>query len=136
MAQTRSAVTPTTQSQPPKSRSVPAKRAQGTSSRVTRSRSRELGESPVPASFKVPSLLPKRDEVGGQKPVPKTPRASDASTRRNSEYLPSFSLCAPLFWLFHARVNLTAAQTSLLSLRIVRMDQGLASSFLLTTSPI
>ncbi|EFE45000.1 MYB DNA-binding domain protein [Trichophyton verrucosum HKI 0517] len=84
MAQTRSAVTPTTQSQPPKSRSVSAKRAQGTSSRVTRSRSRELGESPAPASFKVPSLPPKRDEVGGQKPVPKTPRASDASTGRNN----------------------------------------------------
>ncbi|OAL74935.1 hypothetical protein A7D00_0532 [Trichophyton violaceum] len=84
MAQTRSAATPTRQSQPPKSRSVSAKGAQGTSSRLTRSRSRELGESPAPASFKVPSLPLKRDEVGDQKPVPKTPRASDASTRGNN----------------------------------------------------
>ncbi|EGD95524.1 hypothetical protein TESG_03002 [Trichophyton tonsurans CBS 112818] len=85
MAQTRSAaVTPTRQSQPPKSRSVPAKRAQVTSSRLTRSRSQEVGESPVPTSFKVPSLPPKRDDVGGQKPAPKTPRASDASARGNN----------------------------------------------------
>lgn len=137
MAQTRSAaVTPTRQSQPPKSRSVPARRAQVTSSRLTRSRSRELGESPVPTSFKVPSLPPKRDNVGGQKPAPKTPRASDASARGNSEYLASFYPGAHLFWLFYARTNLTAIQTSPLSRSIVLMDQGLASSFLLATSPI
>lgn len=136
MAQTRSAATPTRQSQPPKSRSVSAKGAQGTSSRLTRSRSRELGESPAPASFKVPSLPLKRDEVGDQKPVPKTPRASDASTRGNSEYLASFYPCAHFTWLFYARANLTTVQTSPLSRRIVLMDQGLASSFLLATRPI
>ncbi|EFR02490.1 hypothetical protein MGYG_05483 [Nannizzia gypsea CBS 118893] len=43
----------------------------------------ELGEIPAPASFKVPSLLPKRDDVSSQKPAPRTPRTSDVSTRGN-----------------------------------------------------
>ncbi|KAM5476896.1 hypothetical protein MauCBS54593_000166 [Microsporum audouinii] len=80
MAQAHS-VTP--QSRPPKSRSVSAKRQQGTSSRLTRSRSRELGEGPAPLSFKVPSVPQRSDDATRRKSVPRTPRTSDVSSRGN-----------------------------------------------------
>ncbi|KAF3482287.1 uncharacterized protein GIQ15_05046 [Arthroderma uncinatum] len=75
--------TPGGESQPPKSRSASAKHQQSTSSRLTRSRSRELGEAPAHSSFKVPSIPQKSDYAAGQTFVLRTPRTSDASSRGN-----------------------------------------------------
>ncbi|KAK2863693.1 hypothetical protein FQN49_004089 [Arthroderma sp. PD_2] len=77
-------ITPSGESQPPKSRSASAKRQQGaTSSRLTRSRSRELGESPAHLSYKVPSVPQKSDNAAERTHVLRTPRSSDASSRGN-----------------------------------------------------